>query len=389
MFWWPALLVAADLPECLSGLVARVHDRSGNARVRLHRLRPDGALVPDRKAAPGAACVGLRLHPRLPRAGDSERRQHALLGLERLRGLPATARTDAHPRGPPPFSLETWNNAWFVFIMAILPIGLFVLYRAYAEASIGARRSTGPVVATATFITCTSWIYFYLILTDNFSALSPVSWVLTAGALVAALTALLGLPSRVGCGDPWATSWSRSTGGAGGRARRARRGRWAIRLSSSRCGCRAARLGRRLRAGGRVSERRGPGRDARRRRPRGDHARPRPAEPAGAARGRRERRLASRSRTSDSRRSCARSSASCASRAPGSCAPATRSGAGWSETSTTARSSGSSASGWRCSCSSRGPRGRPTPPSCSTRRAEVQGALRSCASWRAGSTPRS
>ena len=75
--------------------------------------------------------------------------------------------------GPPPFSLETWNNAWFVFIMAILPIGLYVLYRAYAEASVGARRSIGPVVATATFITCTSWIYIYFVLTDNYSALSP------------------------------------------------------------------------------------------------------------------------------------------------------------------------------------------------------------------------
>ena len=77
--------------------------------------------------------------------------------------------------------------------MAILPIGLYVLWRAYARAGLGARRSLGPVVVTATFITCTSWIYSYVLLTDRLTALAPLSWVQTTGELVAALTSLLGL----------------------------------------------------------------------------------------------------------------------------------------------------------------------------------------------------
>ncbi len=77
--------------------------------------------------------------------------------------------------------------------MAILPIGLYLLFRAYARASPANRRSLGPVVSTATFITCTSWITSYFVLTDSFSVLTPISWLQTTGALVAALTALLGL----------------------------------------------------------------------------------------------------------------------------------------------------------------------------------------------------
>ena len=57
--------------------------------------------------------------------------------------------------GSAPFSLETWNKAWTIFVMAILPIGLYLLGRRYLQASVGVRRSIGPILATATFIT--SW----------------------------------------------------------------------------------------------------------------------------------------------------------------------------------------------------------------------------------------
>ena len=85
-------------PERVPGVVARIHDRPRADRVRLHRLRPDGALVPDREADPGTAGLDLRLHPRLPRPGDPERRQHALLEPERLPGLPTAHRADADLR---------------------------------------------------------------------------------------------------------------------------------------------------------------------------------------------------------------------------------------------------------------------------------------------------
>src|SRR4029079_15538917 len=71
--------------------------------------------------------------------------------------------------GAPPFSLETWNKAWAVFVMAILPIGLFVLYRAYTVASVAGRRSLGPLLLTVTFTTCTSWVYLYGLVTDRFA----------------------------------------------------------------------------------------------------------------------------------------------------------------------------------------------------------------------------
>ena len=98
-----------------------------------------------------------------------------------------------HVDSPPPISVQSWNDAWLVFVVAILPIGLYLLWRAYLHASPAARRSLGPVLATATFITCTSWISSYAVLTDRLGVLTPISWLQTTGALAAALTALLGL----------------------------------------------------------------------------------------------------------------------------------------------------------------------------------------------------
>ena len=74
--------------------------------------------------------------------------------------------------GPAPVSLAGGTTPGFVFVMAILPIGLFVLYRAYARASPGAPPVAGAASSsTATFITCTSWIYrLRRLLTDRFSA---------------------------------------------------------------------------------------------------------------------------------------------------------------------------------------------------------------------------
>ena len=106
---------------------------------------------------------------------------------------PPRVPTLLHVDSAPPIALQDWNDGWLVFVMAILPIGLFVLYRAYATASPGHRRSLAPVVLTASFLTCTSWITSYAVLTERFGVLTPVSWLQTTGALVAALTALLGV----------------------------------------------------------------------------------------------------------------------------------------------------------------------------------------------------
>jgi signal transduction histidine kinase len=193
MFWWPALLVAADLPNAYPdsslvstiGLGTLVFGYIVFAQMALSY--PTGRLLPGRLAWVYVFILGYLAQ------GIQNVVNMLYWDASGCAVCPAPHAPTLIHVGSPPFSLETWNNAWFVFIMAILPIGLYVLYRAYAEASIGARRSIGPVVATATFITCASWVYFYFILTDNYSALSPLSWVLTTGALVGALTALFGL----------------------------------------------------------------------------------------------------------------------------------------------------------------------------------------------------
>ena len=138
--------------------------------------------------------MDLRLRPRL--RSQAIQNVYNMLFLD-LRECPVCTPprvpTVIHVDAKPPISLQEWNHWWLVFVMAILPIGLYLLYRAYARASRAARRSIGPVVLTATFITCTSWISGYAVLTDRFAVLTPISWLQTTGALVAALTALIGL----------------------------------------------------------------------------------------------------------------------------------------------------------------------------------------------------
>ena len=193
MFWWPVLLLTADLPNAYPdsslvstiGLATLVFGFIVFAQMALSY--PTGKLLPGRLAWVYVFILGY--------LAQAIQNVFNMLYWD-LSGC-ATCPVPHAPTlihiGPPPFSLETWNNGWFVFVMAILPIGLYVLYRAYAQASIGARRSLGPVILTATFLTCTSWIYSYVLLTDRFTALAPLSWVQTTGSLVAVLTALIGL----------------------------------------------------------------------------------------------------------------------------------------------------------------------------------------------------
>ncbi len=286
MFWWPALgsraISRARFPD--SSLASTIG--LGALRLRLHRLRPDGALVPDRAADPRAARLDLRLRPRLRRPGDPERRTTCSSSIcSDCPVCPPPRVPTLFHVAPPPFSLEDGTTPGGSFIMAILPIGLFVLYRAYVQASPGARRSAGPVLATATFITCTSWIYLY---------------VLAHRPLRRAQPALL---------DPDHGRARRSFDGsrrarrdeAGPRARR--RSRRRARPRRARAASASARAGDRrpdararalapgaacgsTRKGASCSSRRArPRGHARRQGSRGDRPRSRPPRPAGAARG--------------------------------------------------------------------------------------------------------
>jgi signal transduction histidine kinase len=193
MFWWPALWLASDLPAAFPD--SRLASTVGVALVvfgfivfaQMALSYPTGSLLPGRLPWVYVYVLGY--------AAQAIQNAVNLLFWDQSDCAfcpPPTVPTLLHV-GDAPFSLATWNDAWLVFVMAILPIGLFVLYRAYATASRATRRSIGPVVATATVITCTSWVYAYALLTDDFGALSTLSWVQIGGGFVAALTALFGL----------------------------------------------------------------------------------------------------------------------------------------------------------------------------------------------------
>jgi signal transduction histidine kinase len=95
--------------------------------------------------------------------------------------------------GPPSFSLEDWNKAWTYEIIAVLPIGMFILWRKYLRATGGARRSLGPVVVGATVVTCTSWITLVQYLRGDPEALTSWSNVQNTGILAVALASFFGL----------------------------------------------------------------------------------------------------------------------------------------------------------------------------------------------------
>ena len=193
MYWWPALWLASELPAAFPE--SRLASTIGVALIvfgfivfaQMALSYPTGRLLPGRLAWAYVFILGY--------AAQAVQNAVNLLFWDKTdcRFCPPPTQPTLLHVGDAPFSLDTWNDAWLVFVMAILPIGLFVLYRAYATASRAARRSIGPVVATATVLTFTSWIYSYALLTDDLEALTTLSWVQIAGGLAAALTALIGL----------------------------------------------------------------------------------------------------------------------------------------------------------------------------------------------------
>jgi signal transduction histidine kinase len=193
MFWWPALWLAGDLSTAYpSSAIASTVSLSLFVMGlivfgQMALSYPTGRLMPG-----GLAWIYIFILGYLAQAIQNV--VNVLYwDLSECPVCPPPREPTPLNVGTPPFSLQTWNDAWLVFVLAILPIGLYLLIRRYADASPGARRSIGPVLVTASFITCTSWITGYAALTDRFSVLTPLSWIQTTGGLVAALTALFGL----------------------------------------------------------------------------------------------------------------------------------------------------------------------------------------------------
>jgi signal transduction histidine kinase len=194
MFWWPALWLAGDIatafPESrvASTIGVALFVMGPIAFAQMALSYPTGTFVRSRLAWVFVFVLGY--------AAQVVQNVYNLLFLDLSACPPCPpprVPTLFHVDAVPPISLEDWNDGWLVFVIAILPIGLFVLYRAYIAASPAHRRALAPVVVTASFITCTSWVTSYAVLTDRFGVLTPVSWLQTTGALVASLTALLGV----------------------------------------------------------------------------------------------------------------------------------------------------------------------------------------------------
>jgi signal transduction histidine kinase len=98
--------------------------------------------------------------------------------------------------GKPPFSLDWWNRGWAIEVMAILPIGLALVWRKLVRSAPGARRTFLPLALALTVGTVVSFIVAYLIAVRNQEAIAAntsLFWVLHAGSLAGALAAFVGL----------------------------------------------------------------------------------------------------------------------------------------------------------------------------------------------------
>jgi signal transduction histidine kinase len=98
--------------------------------------------------------------------------------------------------GKPPWSLDWWNRGWSIEIMAILPIGLALVWWKLYRSPPGARRTFLPLALALTVGTVVSFIISYLTAVGNVEAIASTTslfWTLHAGSLAGALAALVGL----------------------------------------------------------------------------------------------------------------------------------------------------------------------------------------------------
>ena len=152
MFWWPALWLAGDLATAFpdSRLASTIRVAlfviGPIAFAQMALSYPTGTFLASRLAWVYVFVLGY--------AAQMVQNAYNMLSLDPSDCPvcpPPQVPTLIHVAGEPSIPLERWNDGWLVFVMAILPIGLFVLYRAYDHASPGLRRSLGPVVVTARF----------------------------------------------------------------------------------------------------------------------------------------------------------------------------------------------------------------------------------------------
>jgi signal transduction histidine kinase len=192
--WWPVLSLAADLvvPYPTSRLVATVG-------IGLYLMGPIvyahmTLAYPNGKLQGRLAWVYIFV---LAYAAEVIQNGYNLLFYD-ARGCPYCypAERSYLYVGKAPFSLDWWNRGWAIEVIAILPIGLFLVWRKLVRSGPGARRTFLPLALGLTIGIVVSWIVSYLIVVGNEEAIASATslfWTLHAGSLAGALAAFVGL----------------------------------------------------------------------------------------------------------------------------------------------------------------------------------------------------
>jgi signal transduction histidine kinase len=191
MFWWPAAWVIGDLPVAFPD--SRAVSTLGLAAFGVGPIvfAQMALSYPTGRLKGRLAWVYVFLLGYLAQAIQNV----VLLLYWDLRGCgPCSPQAPTYLHvGSAPFSLVSWNKGWAIEIIAVLPIGLYVLWKRYFDAGAGARRTLGPLVVTATFVTLTSWVFLFLVVLDEQNPLPTLSYVENSGALAVAVTSFIGL----------------------------------------------------------------------------------------------------------------------------------------------------------------------------------------------------
>ena len=196
LYWWPALTLAGDL------MVAYPDSRSA-ATIGL-ALYTMGLIVFAQMALSypnGKLMRGLAASFYIFVAGYAAQVIQNAYNLAVVDGRGCPFCPPPHERswlfvGGPPFSLDWWNRGWAIEIIAVLPIGLTLLWLKLFRLPPGGRRTFLPLVLGGTVTTCFAWVILFLIVIDDRAALVSVSsydWIDTAGQLAALLGAFVGL----------------------------------------------------------------------------------------------------------------------------------------------------------------------------------------------------
>jgi signal transduction histidine kinase len=98
--------------------------------------------------------------------------------------------------GAPPFSLEWWNRGWSIEVMAVIPIGLWLVWRKLLRSAPGARRTFLPLALALTVASIFAEIVAYTVVAGDQDALVAVTsydWIITASAAAGVLGSFIGL----------------------------------------------------------------------------------------------------------------------------------------------------------------------------------------------------